>query len=230
MLLTHPLPSPPYASFLLYPFHLSWQNTSFITSFGPLVGTRQTDLAFDILYYVVGSLSSYDEKVIYFFLDWGNSPARAIAIVTFLFFVALPLAHGMHVLVARGRERLRRMHPQWGWQVRVDLIDFLPFDLLTFSSSVPCGCCAKCVSRPPSTSVPGSFYTLTLHQPRPKTPSTFILLARTREKGRDRETSSARFAYISSFAGFLLQIVPTRSVAKGKHLMTTRSTLTGDIK
>eukprot|EP00904_Undaria_pinnatifida_P011261 jgi/Undpi1/7265/HiC_scaffold_22.g09738.m1 len=59
---------------------------------------------------------SYDDKVIYFFLDWGNTPGRAICISAFLMLVALPLAHGFFVLIASGRERLRMMRPDWGWQ------------------------------------------------------------------------------------------------------------------
>lgn len=76
------------------------------------------DLAFDIVYYIVGSFLSYeDSRVIYFFLDWGGAPGRAVTITLFLLVVGLPFSHGVHVLMAAGRDRLRRMRPDWGWQV-----------------------------------------------------------------------------------------------------------------
>lgn len=90
----------------------------------PLLCTVRTirsfaiDLAFDIVYYVLGSIFSYeDSRVIYFFLDWGGTPGMAVTVTLFLLLVGLPLSHGVHVLVAAGRDRLRRMRPDWGWQV-----------------------------------------------------------------------------------------------------------------
>ncbi|CAM9533149.1 unnamed protein product [Laminaria digitata] len=87
-----------------------WQHIGIAYIYGTLY------LAFDILFYLCGSVFSYDDKVIYFFLDWGNTPGKAISVTAFLMIVALPLAHGFHVLVASARERLRRMRPDWGWQ------------------------------------------------------------------------------------------------------------------
>lgn len=72
---------------------------------------------FDVLFYVCGNIFSSDKAVIYYFLDWGRAPGQAISVVAFLLFVALPLVHGVNVLIARARERVRRMRPDWGWQV-----------------------------------------------------------------------------------------------------------------
>lgn len=89
---------------------------SFVRPLAP--SSRTPDLAFDIVYYIFGSVFSYeDSRVIYFFLDWGGTPGRAVTITLFLLLVGLPLSHGVHVLMAAGRDRLRRMRPDWGWQV-----------------------------------------------------------------------------------------------------------------
>ncbi|CAM9608013.1 unnamed protein product [Ectocarpus sp. 12 AP-2014] len=74
-------------------------------------------LGFDILYYIFGSVFGYkDSRVIYFFLDWGGAPGRAVTVTLFLLSVGLPLSHGLHVAVAWGRDWVRRMRPGWGWQ------------------------------------------------------------------------------------------------------------------
>ncbi|CAN0008281.1 unnamed protein product [Pylaiella littoralis] len=76
-------------------------------------------LSFDIAYYLLASVfGSGDDssRAIYFFLDWGGAPARAVTVSLFLMAVGLPLSHGIYVLVAGGRNRLRRMRPDWGWQ------------------------------------------------------------------------------------------------------------------
>lgn len=80
------------------------------------------DLVFDVLFYVFGGIFSSDEAVIYYFLDWGRAPGQAITVVAFLLFVALPLVHGVNMLIARARERVGRMRPDWGWQVGERLI------------------------------------------------------------------------------------------------------------
>lgn len=75
-------------------------------------------MAFDIVYYIFGSPFGYkSSRVIYVFLDWGRAPGRAVTITLFLLLLGLPLSHGLHVLIAAGRERLRRMYPDLGWQV-----------------------------------------------------------------------------------------------------------------
>ncbi|CAN0125830.1 unnamed protein product [Scytosiphon promiscuus] len=75
-------------------------------------------LAFDILYYISGYTFSAreDTRVIYFFLDWGQRPGQAVTTTIFLLAVGLPLSHGLYVLVASARDRLRRIRPDWGWQ------------------------------------------------------------------------------------------------------------------
>lgn len=81
------------------------------------VPLHSPDLAFDIAYYIFGSIFRLNSRVIYFFLDWGGTPGRAVTMSLFLLLLGLPLAHGVHVLMAAGRDRLRRMRPDWGWQV-----------------------------------------------------------------------------------------------------------------
>lgn len=76
------------------------------------------DLTFDVVYYIVGGHYNDRFQVIYTFLDWGKAPGKAMTVVVAILAIMVPLAHGMHVLVARYREKLRRDHPNWGWQVR----------------------------------------------------------------------------------------------------------------
>ncbi|CAM9221778.1 unnamed protein product [Sphacelaria rigidula] len=73
-------------------------------------------LAFDIVYYIIGGIFNDSFQVIYDFLDWGKAPGKATTVVVVIMVIMLPLAHAVHVLIARCREKLRSAHPDWGWQ------------------------------------------------------------------------------------------------------------------
>lgn len=100
------------------------------------------DLAFTAVFDVIGGILGDSYNVIYEFLDWGQAPVKAVSVVSVILFIMLPLVHGLHVIIARYREKLRRDQPNWGWQVRGNFMRGLTpsqstFDMVRFLKCFP---------------------------------------------------------------------------------------------
>ncbi|CAM9614518.1 unnamed protein product [Discosporangium mesarthrocarpum] len=71
-------------------------------------------LLFDVAYFLIGGQK--ETHVAFSILDWHRAPWKGILAVLVVGFVLLPLAHSLHMMVARERLRLHRVHPDWGFQ------------------------------------------------------------------------------------------------------------------